>query len=304
MSHPTLAVLEKQLDERNQLSENVDLTYSQEARVNMQEEDDEASLLEAEETTPLQDEKLDEIIQITSKAAESFMAKRTIANYEKRVAHYNSFAAWFSVELQDPSLLKDATSLGRYTPLVIQAFLMYHCDKPQPHSEYFFQREAQNQTLSYGNNLRAALGWFFVYKLNVTADAPYQQVGENKWVGNPLKADKVQKYMKGLRRRWVREGLSSESVRAIDDKTLKITPFVLYYDRTRPHLDIPVLFRAWILMLGIREGYLFRPFNSLDQVNADPNVPLSYKSLLDKFRYNLEDIQAESHLYDGIFLKL
>jgi len=53
-----------------------------------------------------------------------------------------------------------------------------------------------------------------------------------------------------------------------------IQPFVLYFDRENPWLDVPTLLAEWLEISQIKSGYLFRPFNAYDQPVLDKNVAI------------------------------
>ena len=46
---------------------------------------------------------------------------------------------------------------------------------------------------------------------------------------------------------------------------IEVQPFYLYFMPERPWLDVPMLLVEWLHISKIMEGFLFRPFFSLDQ---------------------------------------
>jgi hypothetical protein len=55
---------------------------------------------------------------------------------------------------------------------------------------------------------------------------------------------------------------------------LDIQPFVLYFDRENPWLDVPTLLAEWLEISQIKSGYIFRPFNAFDQPILGKNVAI------------------------------
>lgn len=64
-----------------------------------------------------------------------------------------------------------------------------------------------------------------------------------------------------------------------DTDLLGIQPFVLYFDRENPWLDVPTLLFEWLEISRIKSGYIFRPFNAFDQPILDKNVAIVSISL-------------------------
>ena len=60
---------------------------------------------------------------------------------------------------------------------------------------------------------------------------------------------------------------------------LGIQPFVLYFDRENPWLDVPTLLAEWLEISQIKSGYIFRPFNAFNQPVLEKNVPIVSISL-------------------------
>jgi len=99
---------------------------------------------------------------------------------------------------------------------------------------------------------------------------------------------------------------------------LGILPFVLYFDRENPWLDVPTLLLEWLEISQIRSGYIFRPFNAYDQPVTKKNVTLVSISpakritahiptkilqqqgvFLADFRTNLAEIDLDPLLFGG-----
>ncbi len=60
---------------------------------------------------------------------------------------------------------------------------------------------------------------------------------------------------------------------------LGIQPFVLYFNRENPWLDVPTLLAEWLEISQIKSGYIFRPFNAFNQPVLEKNVPIVSISL-------------------------
>jgi len=78
-----------------------------------------------------------------------------------------------------------------------------------------------------------------------------------------------------------------------------IKPFVFWFNRSEPWLDVSTLLVEWLHITQIRSGYLFRGFNATDNPKLDKNVALTSGQFLTDFRLNLQDISQEPMLYGG-----